>query len=79
MHDRAAKTIAWAMHDAGTEVISMCLHQTPVHAQDAAGVVVTVGGTSLADLEQLGVAAVFTPGARTADIIDFMQLTVQAR
>ena len=45
--------------------------------QDAGDVVVTVGGTipaqDIPELEQLGVAAVFTPGAPTADIIDFIR------
>jgi methylmalonyl-CoA mutase C-terminal domain/subunit len=45
--------------------------------QDAGDVVVTVGGTIPADdipeLKELGVAAVFTPGAPTQDIIDFIR------
>ena len=45
--------------------------------QDAGDVIVTVGGTipaqDIPELEQLGVAAVFTPGAPTADIIDFIR------
>jgi methylmalonyl-CoA mutase cobalamin-binding domain/chain len=45
--------------------------------QDAGDVVVTVGGTipaqDIPELEQLGVAAVFTPGAPTSDIIDFIR------
>ena len=44
--------------------------------QEAGDVVVTVGGTipaqDIPELEQLGVAAVFTPGAPTADIIEFI-------
>ena len=40
-------------------------------------VVLTVGGTipqdDIAELEQLGVAAVFTPGAPTQDIVDFIR------
>ena len=48
--------------------------------QDAGDVVVTVGGTIPADdipeLQELGVAAVFTPGAPTQDIIDFIQSAV---
>ncbi len=39
-------------------------------------VLVTVGGTipghDIPELERLGVAAVFTPGARLSDIIDFL-------
>jgi methylmalonyl-CoA mutase C-terminal domain/subunit len=46
-------------------------------AQDAEDVVVTVGGTipaqDIDELKQLGVAEVFTPGAPTQKIIDFIQ------
>ena len=45
--------------------------------QDAADVVVTVGGTipaqDIDELKELGVAEVFTPGAPTQKIIDFIQ------
>ncbi len=45
--------------------------------QDASDVVVTVGGTipnqDIAELKQLGVAEVFTPGAPTQAIIDFIE------
>ena len=45
--------------------------------QGAEDVVVTVGGTIPADdipeLKELGVAAVFTPGSPTQDIIDFIR------
>jgi methylmalonyl-CoA mutase C-terminal domain/subunit len=45
--------------------------------QDAGDVVVTVGGTipaqDIPELKQLGVAEVFTPGAPTSDIIDFIK------
>ena len=45
--------------------------------QDADDVLVTVGGTIPADdipeLKRLGVAEVFTPGAPTSDIIEFIQ------
>jgi methylmalonyl-CoA mutase C-terminal domain/subunit len=45
--------------------------------QEAGDVVVTVGGTipaqDIPELKQLGVAAVFTPGATTTDIIDFIK------
>ena len=48
-----------------------------LEAQDAGDVVVTVGGTipaqDIPELEELGVAAVFTPGAPTSDIIDFIR------
>jgi methylmalonyl-CoA mutase C-terminal domain/subunit len=45
--------------------------------QDAGDVIVTVGGTipaqDIPELEKLGVAAVFTPGAPTGDIIEFIR------
>jgi methylmalonyl-CoA mutase, C-terminal domain len=45
--------------------------------QEAGDVVVTVGGTipssDIAELKELGVAEVFTPGAPTTAIIDFMR------
>jgi methylmalonyl-CoA mutase C-terminal domain/subunit len=48
--------------------------------QDAGDVVVTVGGTipsqDIPELKQLGVAEVFTPGAPTQDIIDFIRGSV---
>ena len=51
--------------------------------QGAGDVLVTVGGTIPADdipeLEQLGVAAVFTPGAPTQGIIDFIEGAVSQR
>jgi methylmalonyl-CoA mutase C-terminal domain/subunit len=50
--------------------------------QDAGDVVVTVGGTipaqDIPELKELGVAAVFTPGAPTTDIIDFIRGAVTA-
>src|ERR671936_116022 len=51
--------------------------------QDAGDVVVTVGGTIPADdipeLKRLGVAEVFTPGASTQEIIDFIRDATAAR
>jgi methylmalonyl-CoA mutase C-terminal domain/subunit len=48
--------------------------------QDAGDVVVTVGGTipaqDIPELKELGVAEVFTPGAPTAAIIDFLRASV---
>src|ERR671912_1333837 len=48
-----------------------------LRAQDADDVVVTVGGTipsqDIPELKELGVAEVFTPGAPTAAIIDFIR------
>lgn len=50
--------------------------------QDAGDILVTVGGTIPADdiepLKEQGVAAVFTPGAPTQDIIDFITGAVAA-
>ena len=49
--------------------------------QEAEDVLVTVGGTIPADdipeLKELGVAEVFTPGAPTQDIVDFIRSSVQ--
>ncbi len=49
--------------------------------QEAGDVVVTVGGTIPADdipeLKRLGVAEVFTPGASTQEIIDFISGAVE--
>ena len=54
-----------------------------LNEQEAGDVLVTVGGTIPADdipeLKRLGVAAVFTPGAPTQDIIDFIQGAVAAK
>ena len=48
-----------------------------LNEQDAGDVIVTVGGTipaqDIPELKELGVAAVFTPGAPTQDIIDFIK------
>ncbi len=48
--------------------------------QDAGDVLVTVGGTipnqDIPQLKELGVAEVFTPGAPTQDIIDFIRAAV---
>jgi methylmalonyl-CoA mutase C-terminal domain/subunit len=48
-----------------------------LRAQDAGDVLVTVGGTipaqDIPELKKLGVAEVFTPGAPTADIIEFLR------
>ena len=45
-------------------------------------VVVTVGGTipndDIPELKKLGIAEVFTPGASTQDIVDFLQLSIPA-
>ena len=51
--------------------------------QGADDVLVTVGGTipndDIAELKELGVAAVFTPGASTDEIVDFMREAVASR
>ena len=50
--------------------------------QEAGDVVVTVGGTipndDIPELKKLGVAEVFTPGASTQEIIDFIRGSVSA-
>jgi methylmalonyl-CoA mutase C-terminal domain/subunit len=49
--------------------------------QDVHDVLVTVGGTIPADdipeLKELGVSAVFTPGASTQDIVDYLRGTLR--
>ncbi len=54
-----------------------------LRAQEAGDVVVTVGGTipaqDIPELKELGVAEVFTPGAPTQDIIDFIRSAVAGR
>ena len=51
--------------------------------QEAGDVLVTVGGTipaqDIPELKELGVAEVFTPGAPTQDIIDFIKGAVGER
>jgi methylmalonyl-CoA mutase C-terminal domain/subunit len=51
-------------------------------AEDAGDVLVTVGGTipgdDIPELKKLGVAAVFTPGSPTQDIIDFINGAVRS-
>ena len=51
--------------------------------QDAGDVVVTVGGTipnqDIPELKELGVAEVFTPGAPTQAIIEFIESAVKER
>jgi methylmalonyl-CoA mutase, C-terminal domain len=51
-----------------------------LRAQDAGDVIVTVGGTipaqDIPELKGLGVAEVFTPGASTQEIIDFIKGSV---
>ena len=50
--------------------------------RDADDVLVVVGGTipgdDIAELKRLGVAEVFTPGAPTGDIVDFLRARVPA-
>jgi methylmalonyl-CoA mutase C-terminal domain/subunit len=54
-----------------------------LHEQDIDDVVVTVGGTipndDIPELKKLGVAEVFTPGAPTQSIIDFIRGAVSPR
>ena len=53
-----------------------------LRAQDAGDVIVTVGGTipteDIAELKDLGVAEVFTPGAPVQGIVDFIRGAVPA-
>jgi methylmalonyl-CoA mutase C-terminal domain/subunit len=54
-----------------------------LRAQGADDVLVAVGGTipghDIPELERLGVAAVFTPGTRLGDIVDFLRRSAGAR
>jgi methylmalonyl-CoA mutase C-terminal domain/subunit len=54
-----------------------------LRAEEADDVVLTVGGTipsdDIAELKRLGVAEVFTPGAPTQAIIDFIRAAVAER
>jgi methylmalonyl-CoA mutase C-terminal domain/subunit len=54
-----------------------------LHEHGVDDVVVTVGGTipaeDVPELKRLGAAEVFTPGATTASIIDFIRTAVQQR
>ena len=87
-HDRGAKIIARALRDAGMEVIYTGLHQTPeqiaatVIQEGAEDVVVVVGGTipadDIIDLKEMGIAEVFTPGASTDEIVEFLRASVGA-
>ena len=53
-----------------------------LHERDADDVLVIVGGTipgeDIAELKRLGVAEVFTPGAPTGGIVDFLRARVPA-
>jgi methylmalonyl-CoA mutase C-terminal domain/subunit len=105
-HDRGAKVVAYALREAGMEVIYTGIRCTPeqivraaiaedvamiglsilagahvqltgrvlelLKEQDASDIVVVLGGpipaTDAEQLKQMGVAEVFTPGMRLADI-----------
>jgi methylmalonyl-CoA mutase C-terminal domain/subunit len=85
-HDRGAKVVARALRDAGVEVIYTGLHQTPEQIvaaalqEDADDIVVFGGGiipdADIAELKQLGVAEIFTPGAATTEIVDWVRSTL---
>src|SRR5215218_1322498 len=83
-HDRGAKIIARALRDAGMEVIYTGLHQTPeqivetVIQEDADAVGLSIlSGAHMTLVPR--VAEVFTPGAPTQAIIDFIQGAVEQR
>ena len=54
-----------------------------LRAQQAQDILVVVGGTipaqDIPELKELGVAEVFTPGAPTQDIVDYLQSAVAER
>src|SRR6476661_8334449 len=88
-HDRGAKVVARALRDAGMEVVYTGLHQTPeqiVEAAiqedaDAVGLSVLSGAhmtlfAKVPELQRLGVAKVFTPGATTTEIVEWVRTNV---
>ncbi len=83
----AATVVQEDAHAVGLSILSGA-HMTLVpkvvemlRAQGADDVLVTVGGTIPADdipeLKEQGVAEVFTPGASTDDIVDFLRSSLQ--
>src|SRR5664280_2475026 len=88
-HDRGAKVVARALRDGGIEVIYTGLHQTPDQLvettiqEDADDVGVFGGGivpeADLPLLEQMGVAKIFTPGATTKEIVEWVVANVGER
>lgn len=68
-HDRGAKIIARALRDAGMEVIYTGLHQTPEQIVET---VIQEDADDIPELTRLGVAGVFTPGATTDSIVEFI-------
>ena len=86
-HDRGAKVVARALRDAGFEVIYTGLRQTPEQIvellkEKGMGDVLVIGGGVIPDadipgLKKAGVAAVFTPGTPTGDIVDFIKENVK--
>ena len=85
----AATVVQEDAHAVGLSILSGA-HMTLVpkvvrllREQGVDDVVVTVGGTIPSDdtpeLKKLGVAEVFTPGASTDDIVDFIRAAVEER
>ena len=85
----AATVIQEDAHAVGLSILSGA-HMTLVpkiarllEEQNAEDVVLVVGGTipsdDIPELKELGVAEVFTPGASTQDIIEFIQDAVRRR
>ena len=72
-HDRGAKIIARALRDSGMEVIYTGLHQTPEQ------IVETVIQEDADAIKEMGVSGVFTPGAPTDDIVEFIRNGVKDR
>jgi methylmalonyl-CoA mutase C-terminal domain/subunit len=83
-HDRGAKFVARALRDAGHEVIYTGLHQTPeqivataLRENDAEDIVVFGGGIvpeeDLPALREMGVVRIFTPGATSTEITDWVR------
>ena len=80
---RAARPSSETAPTSGAHMTLVARIVTLLREQGVADVIVTVGGTipnhDIPELERLGVAAVFTPGAVLQDIIDFLQRSVGER
>jgi len=78
-HDRGAKVVARALRDAGMEVVYTGLHQTPEQIVEAAiqEDADAVGLSVLSGAHMTLFAKVFTPGATTHEIVDWVHANIQ--
>ena len=89
LRDAGMEVIYTGLHQTPEQIVETAIQEDAdavgivelLHEQEIDDVLVTVGGTIPADdipeLKRLGVAEVFTPGAPTQAIIDFIQGAVQ--